>query len=161
MSPLSNRNFGDAIAIQGLFWIHLWNFVQFSAYPNQNSGATPVHLISIHISTVICTLSQKNKTLSLFQNLKEITDLSSINSQTSATYSDRCPTLSRFFIHFFRSCAFRKVRFGECFAFLNCKSSENWHKLYSYKYCIISKARKKVTKSYNKSCLKVIKNCWK
>ena len=44
-------------------------------YPNQNSGATPVHLISIHIlvSTVICTLSQKKKTLSLFQNLRKIT----------------------------------------------------------------------------------------
>ena len=70
---LLNRNFGDAIAIQGFSWIHVWNFVQCSPYPNQNSGAIPVHLISIHISTVICTLSQKNKTLSLFQNLKKIT----------------------------------------------------------------------------------------
>ena len=62
---LSNRNFGDAIAVQGFSWIHVWSFVQCSPYPNQNSGATPtpVHLISIHISTVICTLSQKNKTL--------------------------------------------------------------------------------------------------
>ena len=48
-------------------------FCPMFPYRNQNSGATPVHLISIHLSTVICTLSQKNKTLSLFQNLKKIT----------------------------------------------------------------------------------------
>ena len=40
--------------------------------PPAHSG-TPVNLIFIHISTVICTLSQKNKTLFLFQNLKKIT----------------------------------------------------------------------------------------
>ena len=74
ISPLSNRNFGDAIAVQGFSWIHVWNFVQCSPYPNQNSGAIPIQLIFIHISTVIFTLYQKNKTLSLFQNLKKITD---------------------------------------------------------------------------------------
>ena len=55
--------------------------------PNQNPGAAPVHLISIHISTVICTmlnvqtLSQKNKTLSQFQNLKKITALQLVHSK--------------------------------------------------------------------------------
>ena len=57
-------------------------FVQCSPYPNQNSGATPVHLISIHIITVICTLSQKIKTLSLFQNLKKITAAKSSPTHT-------------------------------------------------------------------------------
>ena len=73
MFPLSHRNFGDAIAVHGLSWIHVWNFVRCSPSPYQNPGAAPVHLISIHISTVICTLSKKNQTLSLFQNSGKIT----------------------------------------------------------------------------------------
>ena len=48
-------------------------FCSMFPYPNENFGAIFVYLISIHISTVICTLSQKNKTLSLFQNLRKIT----------------------------------------------------------------------------------------
>ena len=50
------------------------NTILLNVFPSdRNFGVTPVHLISIHISTVICTLSQKNETLSLFQNLRKIT----------------------------------------------------------------------------------------
>ena len=76
-------------------------------YPNQNSGSTPVHLISIPINTVICTLSQKNKTLSLFQNLKKITDYNTTSVMYSvhqwySTWGTRviCDTLTKKLWHF-------------------------------------------------------------
>ena len=55
--------------------------------PNQNPGAALVHFISIHISTVICTLSQKNQTLLLFQNSGKITGWAENNTTGARPHS--------------------------------------------------------------------------
>ena len=39
VSPI--RNFGDAIAVQDLSGIHVWNFVCYFPPSNQNPGAAP------------------------------------------------------------------------------------------------------------------------
>ena len=64
--------------------------------PNQNPGAAPIHLISIHISIVICTMLNV-QTLSQFQNLKKITDLHSLSEHVLAISSpDSCDYIAIF-----------------------------------------------------------------
>ena len=51
---LLNRNFGDAIAVQDLRGIHVWNFVRCSP-SNQNPGAAPIYSIysyTVYLSVV-------------------------------------------------------------------------------------------------------------
>ena len=44
---LLNWNFGDAIAVQDLRGINVWNFVWCFFPPNQNPGAAPEHIYNL------------------------------------------------------------------------------------------------------------------
>ena len=56
-----NRNFGDAIAVQVLSEIHVWNFV-FCSTPNQNPGA------ATGTNSTLCTVYYTK--ITLLNNLK-------------------------------------------------------------------------------------------
>ena len=45
--PTPNRNFGDAIAVQDLREIHVWNSVRASPPPNQNPGVATDTVLTV------------------------------------------------------------------------------------------------------------------